>query len=93
MKTSITNRVLTKLAKGEQVTIVALGRELDVPVVDHYTAWMKADASHDGPSGTNPNKLWMRMSDAPHPGPAGPVAFFRELAPYFSLAPTLSWEF
>ena len=73
--------------------IVALGKELGIPVVDHYRSWMKADASHHGPPSTNPNKLWMRMSDASHPGPAGHIAFFRDLAPYFGLPTQLSWEF
>ena len=73
--------------------IVALGKKLDVPVVDHYTAWLKADASHAGPGVTNPNKLWMRMSDATHPGPLGHLAFYRELAPFFGLPEKLSWEF
>ncbi|MBI3986585.1 MAG: hypothetical protein HY343_06680 [Lentisphaerae bacterium] len=103
-------RLLDKLAKGEQVTIVALGdsnteltfqsrkilalgKELNVPVVDHYSSWMRADASHAGPLATNPNKLWLRMSDATHPGPAGHLAFYRDLAPWFDLPDKLSWEF
>jgi lysophospholipase L1-like esterase len=73
--------------------IVKLGEELGVPVVDHYTLWMEADASHDGPPVSNPNKLWMRMSDAYHPGPQGHLAFYRELAPHFGLPIKLSWEF
>jgi lysophospholipase L1-like esterase len=73
--------------------ILALGTELQVPVVDHYHAWLEADAAHHGPPSTNPNKLWMRMSDVTHPGPLGHVAFYRELAPFFGLSPALSWEF
>lgn len=73
--------------------ILALGKELDIPVVDHYASWMKADASHHGNPATNPNKLWMRMSDASHPGPAGHLAFYRDLAPYFGLPEKFSWEF
>ena len=73
--------------------VVKLGKEVGVPVVDHYTLWMEADASHDGPGVSNPNKLWMRMSDAFHPGPAGHLAFYRELAPHFGLPTKLSWEF
>jgi acyl-CoA thioesterase I len=73
--------------------IVDLARELRLPVVDHYSAWMAADASHHGPPSCNPNKLWMRMSDATHPGPTGHVAFFRDMAPLFELPPKLSWEF
>jgi lysophospholipase L1-like esterase len=41
---------------------------------------------------TNPNKLWMRMSDATHPNALGYLAFFRELAPLFDLDTKLSWE-
>ncbi|OPZ87602.1 MAG: hypothetical protein BWY76_00380 [bacterium ADurb.Bin429] len=74
-------------------SILALGAELGVPVVDHYHAWLAADRAHDGPPATNPNKLWMRMSDATHPGPLGHLAFYRELAPYFGLPEKLSWEF
>lgn len=73
--------------------IVALAGELQVPVVDHYRLWTEADASHPGLSVTNPNKLWMRMSDASHPGPAGHLAFYRDLAPVFGLPTRLSWEF
>lgn len=73
--------------------IVALGRKLGVPVVDHYRAWMEADRAHHGPPATNPNRLWMRMSDATHPGPAGHLAFYRDLAPDFGLPAKLSWEF
>ena len=72
--------------------IVALGKEMNVPVVDHYTSWMNADIPHDGPPVSNPNILWLRMSDAFHPGPLGHVVFFRELAPYFALEPVLPWE-
>lgn len=73
--------------------IVRLGAELCVPVVDHYTSWLKADASHDGPPTSNPNRLWLRMSDSLHPGPLGHVAFYRDLAPFFGLPLKLSWEF
>ena len=73
--------------------IVALGQELDVPVVDHYHAWLEADRAHAGPPATNPNKLWLRMSDASHPNDLGHLAFYRDLAPWFGLPPRLSWEF
>jgi len=73
--------------------ILRLGREFDIPAVDHYTSWMKADASHKGPTTSNPNKLWMRMSDSFHPGPAGHLAFYRDLAPFFGLPEKSSWEF
>ncbi len=73
--------------------ILALGAELHLPVVDHYHAWLAADSSHNGPGATNPNKLWMRMSDATHPGPVGHLAFYRDMAPLFGLPEKLSWEF
>jgi len=80
--------------KGEVAKkIVALGKELNIPVVDHYKSWMEADASHDGPPVSNPNKLWLRMSDPFHPGPLGHLAFYRDLAPFFELPDKLSWEF
>lgn len=80
--------------KGEVAKkIVALGKELNILVVDHYKSWMEADASHDGPPVSNPNKLWMRMSDSFHPGPWGHLAFYRDLAPFFGLPAKLSWEF
>jgi lysophospholipase L1-like esterase len=78
----------------EQVAskIVALGQELGVPVVDHYTAWLTADTGHEGPPVCNPNKLWLLMSDATHPGPLGHIFFYRQLAPYFGLPEKLPWE-
>jgi lysophospholipase L1-like esterase len=80
--------------KGEVAKrIVALAAELQLPVVDHYTAWVTADGTHQGPGVSNPNKLWCRMSDAFHPGPLGHLAFYRELAPMFKLPEKLPWEF
>lgn len=73
--------------------IVKLGEELGVPVVDHYTMWMRAETKHEGAAESNPNLLWMRMSDAFHPGPQGHVAFYRELAPAFGLPTGFPWEF
>ena len=72
--------------------IVVLGKELNVPVVDHYTRWVNADTTHDGPPVSDPNILWLRMADAYHPGRFGHVMFFREMAPYFGLEPKLPWE-
>ena len=72
--------------------ILALGEEMNVPVCDHYNAWLQSEYSHDGSPSTNPNKLWMRMSDALHPNALGHLAFYRELAPFFNLPPKLSWE-
>lgn len=72
--------------------IVEAAGELCVPVVDHYRSWIEADLSHRGPAVSNPNALWMRMSDASHPGTQGHVAFYRDLAPIFGLPTTLSWE-
>ncbi|MHC4887693.1 MAG: SGNH/GDSL hydrolase family protein [Planctomycetota bacterium] len=82
-----------KRKDGVVVNLLALAKELKVPVVDHYNLWLKADATHHGPGVTNPNKLWMRMSDVAHPGPLGHLAFYRELAPAFGLPTKLSWEF
>ena len=78
----------------EQVAarIVALGEELGVPVVDHYTAWLTADTAHPGPPVSNPNRLWMLMSDATHPGPLGHLFFYRQLALFFGLPEKLPWE-
>jgi lysophospholipase L1-like esterase len=79
--------------KGEVARkIVVLAAELQVPVVDHYTAWITADATHPGPAVSDPNRLWCRMSDAFHPGPWGHLAFYRELAPTFKLPEKLPWE-
>ena len=73
--------------------IVALGKEMDVIVVDHYKSWMAAaDIPYAGLPVTNPNKLWMRMSDSMHPGALGHLEFYRDLAPYFGLPDKLSWE-
>jgi lysophospholipase L1-like esterase len=73
--------------------IISLGRELDVVVVDHYHTWLKADVLHAGPPVSDPVRLWLRMPDVSHPGPAGHLAFYRELAPCFDLPAKLSWEF
>ena len=83
---------------GSQVNVVTnkilkLGRELDIPVCDHYNAWMQSDYKHYGKPVSNPNKLWMRMSDALHPNALGHLAFYRDLAPFFGLSISLSWEF
>jgi lysophospholipase L1-like esterase len=72
--------------------ILALGQEMNAPVCDHYHAWLELDIAHRGPQESNPNKLWMRMSDATHPNDLGHLAFYRELAPFFGLPTTLSWE-
>ena len=73
--------------------IVTLGKEMDIIVVDHYKSWIQADASHAEPAVSNPNKLWLRMSDSFHPNSLGHLAFYRDLAPYFGLPQNLSWEF
>jgi lysophospholipase L1-like esterase len=77
---------------GATKKILALAKEMKVPVCDHYNQWLQSNVSHDGPGGTNPNKLWMRMSDASHPNEIGHLAFYRELAPFFGLSKKLSWE-
>ncbi len=73
--------------------IVKLGLELDVPIVDHYTMWIQAETKHAGAAESNPNLLWMRMSDAFHPGPQGHVAFYSELALAFGLPTGFPWQF
>lgn len=79
---------------GETARMVReLGAELKIPVVDHYRLWLEADSTHQGPPSVNPNKLWMRMSDASHPGEWGHLAFYRDMAPFFGLPTKLSWEF
>ena len=72
--------------------IIALGRRTGCPVVDHYNGWLADDTPYSGPKESNPNKLWMRMSDCIHPGPLGHLIFFREIAPYFDLPQKLPWE-
>jgi len=70
---------------------VALGRELDCPVVDHYSLWLQeAYPPHRGVN--NPNALWLRMSDMVHPNEIGHRAFYRELAPLLGLPQKFSWE-
>ena len=76
----VTERLLTR------------AKEMDLPVCDHYNAWMNSGFEHKGLPATNPGKLWMRMSDAWHPNHLGHLAFYRELAPFFGLSPELSWE-
>ena len=72
--------------------IIELGQRTGCPVVDHYNSWLGDDTSHVGPPESNPNKLWMRMSDSIHPGPLGHLIFFREMAPHFGLEQKLPWE-
>ncbi len=70
--------------------LVELAGELDCAVVDHYTLWVEKDYSpyeHE-----DPNSLSLRMSDTIHPGPAGHMAFFRELAPLFDVPTIFCWE-
>ncbi len=87
------NKEWPGLSTGEVARkVVALAAELGVPVVDHYSAWLAADTEHQGPPVSNPNKLWMLMSDATHPGPLGHLLFYRQLAPYFGLPEKLPWE-
>lgn len=71
--------------------IVRLAAELDCPVVDHYRSWTEAE--FDVPHRVaDPNGLWVRMSDAVHPGAAGHLAFYRDLAPHFNLPRSFPWE-
>ena len=71
--------------------LVRIGKELDCAVVDHYTLWTTAKFPETLPV-ANPNVLWMRMSDAVHPGKLGHLVFYRELAPYFELPEYFPWE-
>ncbi|MBI4028575.1 MAG: SGNH/GDSL hydrolase family protein [Verrucomicrobia bacterium] len=70
---------------------VELAKELDCPVVDHYTLWMQAE-NRDQRLPQPTNHLWMRMSDAIHPGALGHLYFYRELAPLFDLPLAFAWE-
>ena len=72
--------------------ILSVGRDMNIPVVDHYHSWLKLDTQHLGPPVSDPKRLWLRMSDAYHPGPLGHIAFYRELSPYFRLSEKLPWE-
>jgi lysophospholipase L1-like esterase len=71
--------------------LVEIAGESGLPCVDHFALWSKADFVTRAPV-ANPNRLWLRMSDAVHPGPLGHLAFYRELAPLFGLDPYLPWE-
>lgn len=71
--------------------LVELAGELEVPIVDHYSAW----AHHQIPfkhEGAHPQNLWMRLADTVHPGPQGHLAIFRALAPVFGVSPYFPWE-
>ena len=59
--------------------------------LDHYTLWMQAE-NRDKQYPQPANHLWMRMSDAIHPGPLGHLQFYRELAPLFELPLFFAWE-
>ena len=72
-------------------TIVEVAREKGCAFVDHYTEWKKLEMERSGLAEA-PSRLWLRMSDQVHPGPLGHLAFFRELAPLFRVAPTFPWE-
>jgi acyl-CoA thioesterase I len=72
-------------------TIVEVGREKKCAVADHYTSWKKLETLR-GAMREEPNHLWLRMSDAVHPGPLGHLAFFRELAPLFKVPAHFPWE-
>ena len=71
--------------------LVELGRELECPVVDHYSLWL-AVKYPPNLGVNNPNGLWTRMSDAVHPNALGHLAFYRELAPLLDLPRTFAWE-
>jgi acyl-CoA thioesterase I len=71
--------------------LVELAGELDCAVVDHYALWCAETFSVTQPV-ADPNGLWMRMSDAIHPGPLGHLALYRALAPLLELPRRFSWE-
>lgn len=71
--------------------LVELARDTGCAVVDHHTLWTQRVFSvRHGVA--DPNRLWLRMSDAIHPGPQGHLAFFRELAPLFDVPRHFPWE-
>jgi hypothetical protein len=72
---------------------VELGAELGCAVVDHYTLWTRAGNRDRALRLVQPtNHLWMRLSDATHPGALGHAHFYRELAPLFELPTELPWD-
>jgi len=71
--------------------IVEIAESKGCSVVDHYRIWKRLEALR-GRSIEEPNCLWLRMSDAVHPGPLGHLAFFRELAPLLCLPQRFPWE-
>lgn len=77
--------------KEYAAALVALGAELDCPVVDHYTLWTTQQFHVKHPV-ADPTGLWPRMADAIHPGALGHLIFFRELAPVFEVSPVFPWE-
>jgi hypothetical protein len=71
--------------------LVDLAEELDCGIVDHHTLWTEATFESHHPA-ADPNDLWLRMSDAIHPGPLGHLIFHRQLAPHFKVSPHFPWE-
>lgn len=71
--------------------LVDIAAQRNLTCVDHYTLWSEATFSAPNAS-TDPNGLWPRMSDGIHPGYAGHLAFFRELAPCFEVSRYFPWE-
>lgn len=72
-------------------TLVKLADELDCPVVDHYSLWTGKKFDPKVPV-ADPCGLWIRMGDAIHPGYAGHLAFFREMAMLFGVPRYFPWE-
>ena len=73
--------------------LVDIAAQKDLVCVDHFTLWSEATFSvPTAGASTDPNGLWPRMSDGIHPGYAGHLAFFRELAPYFEVSRYFPWE-
>lgn len=71
--------------------LVEVADELECNVIDHYSLWTSKvfNPSH---AVADPCGLWPRMGDAIHPGYAGHLAFFRELAPLFEVPEYFPWE-
>ncbi|MCM8769723.1 MAG: SGNH/GDSL hydrolase family protein [Candidatus Omnitrophica bacterium] len=71
--------------------LVALARELRLPVVDLYSAWKRHKIPYRFQT-SHPQNLWLWMADIVHPGPVGHLAFFRTIAPVFKVSPYFPWE-
>ena len=71
--------------------VVSIAREHGCAVVDHYHLW-KQLLEHPEPLTELPNRPWLWMSDAVHPGPIGHRLFYRQVAPLLGLPERFCWE-